>query len=100
MAPKADVIIKEICQYYQVSHEEIFKTKRGWFNKPRNIAIYLIRMIRTERLTTIAEMFNMNSYCAASTVIQRVGVLRKKDKKIRRDTDALIEKLCKSQLKI
>ncbi len=56
-------------------------------------------MVGTERVATIAEMFNMNSFSAVSTVIQRVGTLRKKDKTIRRDIDLLIERPNKSQLK-
>ena len=100
MAPEPGSIIKEVCRYYRVSDEEILKTKRGWFNKPRNIAIYLIRMIRTEKLTNISVMFNMRSYSAVSSVIQRVATLRKKDKNIRKDIDLIIKRLGKSQLKI
>ncbi len=100
LAPELDIIIAEICRHYQVTPEDLLKTKRGWFNKPRNVALYLIRMMRTERLTTIYEMFNMNSYSAVSSVIQRVGALRKKDKNMRKDIDLLIEKLNKGQVKI
>ena len=57
-------------------------------------------MIRTEKLTTISKIFNMKSYSAVSSVVQRVATLRKKDKNIRKDIDAIIEKIYKSQLKI
>lgn len=101
MAPEPVTIINEICHYYQVPSDEILKTRRGWwFNKPRNIAIYLIRLLRTEKLTAISDMFNMQSYSAVSSVIQRVGALRKKDKNIRKDIDIIIKNISKGQLKI
>jgi putative transposase len=100
LAPEPEKIIQEVCSYYKVTPDDLLITKRGWFNKPRNISIYLIRFIRNERLTTISGMFNMNTYSSVSSVIQRVGTLRGKNKKIRRDIDLIMKKLHKSQLKI
>jgi len=98
--PEPDEIIKEVCQYYRVSRDELYITRRGWFNKPRNIAIYLIRFLRSERLITIANLFGINGYSTVSSVIQRVGDLRKKDKKIQKEIDSIIKNLNKGQIKI
>jgi putative transposase len=97
LAPEPDTIINEVSRYYGVSIEDMYKTKRGWFNKPRNVAIYLIRMLCAKKLTTIAELFHMNTYGAVSSVIQRVGLLRKKDKKIRKDLDSIVNIINKAQ---
>ena len=42
LAPSSDEIISEICGYYNVSYKELLMTRRGVFNKPRNVAIYLL----------------------------------------------------------
>jgi len=99
LAPDADIIIQEVCKYYDVFLKDLFITKRGWFNKPRNIAIYLIRFMRSEQLLKIAEIFNIKGYSTVSSAIQRVGDLRKKDKKIRKEIDSIIKKIYKGQMK-
>ena len=100
LAPEPKVIIQEVCSFYHVTQENLLITKRGWFNKPRNISIYLIRMMRNDKLTVIAESFNINCYSTVSTVIQRVGLLRKKDKIIQKEIELIIKRLNKSQMKI
>ena len=94
------MIIQEVCKYYDVFLKDLFITKRGWFNKPRNIAIYLIRFMRSERLLKIAEIFNIKGYSTVSNAIQRVRALRKKNKKICKEIDSIIKKIYKSQMKI
>ena len=56
--------------------------------------------MRSEQLLKIAEIFNIKGYSTVSSTIQRVGDLRKKDKKIRTDIDSIIKKIYKSQMKI
>ncbi len=100
LAHNPEKIIQEVCHYYHVNYEDLLKTKRGWFNKPRNVAIYLIRFLCNEQLSLIADRFDMNTYSAISNVIQRVGVLRKKDKEMNTEIDILIKRIDKSQMKI
>ena len=99
LAPEPEKIIKQVCLYYQVSREDLSITRRGWFNKPRNIAIYLIRFLRSEQLIAIADMFAINGYSTVSSVVQRVGDMRKRDNSIQQEIDEIIESLGKSQIK-
>jgi len=46
MAPTSDSIISVVCEHYDVSFNELLITRRGIFNEPRNIAVYLLRQIR------------------------------------------------------
>ncbi len=62
-----------------------------------NVAIYLIRFMRNEQLTMIAKRFNTNTYSAVSNVVQRVGYLRKKDKKMGKEIDILIKRIGKKK---
>ena len=59
-----------------------------------------IRFLCAKKLTTIAELFHMNTYGAVSSVIQKVGVMRKKDKKIKRDISFITDKINKAQIEI
>ena len=41
-------------------------------NEARDLAIYLLRYIRSERLEKIGEEFNLNNYSSVSNTISRV----------------------------
>lgn len=45
-------------------------TKRGIFNEPRNIAVYLWRQIRGENLNNIGEQFNIKAYSTVSSILR------------------------------
>ncbi len=100
LAPTPNSILEEVCHYYNVTPDELRITRRGWFNRPRNVAIYLIRMLCAKKLTDIAKMFDMNTYGAVSNVIKNVERLRKKDGTVRKDIDYLKDRSTKAQLKI
>ncbi|MCP3892618.1 MAG: transposase, partial [Desulfobulbaceae bacterium] len=54
LAPTPNIILEEVCHYYNVTPDELRITRRGWFNRPRNVAIYLIRMLCAKKLTDIS----------------------------------------------
>lgn len=97
LAPTSDSIISAVRDYYKVSFNDLLKTQRGSFNEPRNIAVYLIRYIRGENLNNIGELFNIKRYSTVSSIIQRVGSLRKKDKKFRKHIEIIENRLHKGQ---
>ena len=43
LAPEVKKIIKEVCKFYNVKTQELLTSRRGYFNEPRNVAVYLIR---------------------------------------------------------
>ena len=43
LAPDIDKIIEEVCKFYNVNKEVLFSSRRGLFNEPRNVAIYLTK---------------------------------------------------------
>jgi len=63
---------------------ELLITRRGIFNEPRNIAVYLLRQIRGENLNNIGEMFNIKSYSTVSGIIQRISRVIKYNRKIKK----------------
>ena len=48
--------------------------------------------MRSEQLLKIADIFNIRGYSTVSSIIQRVGDLRKKDTKIFKEIDFIMKK--------
>jgi len=61
----------------------MLKTRRGSFNEPRNVAVYLLRHMRGESLENIGKQFNIRAYSTVSSIIRRVSRLKKGDRKMR-----------------
>jgi chromosomal replication initiation ATPase DnaA len=60
------------CRHYKIAETELQKSRRGVENEARDLAIYLLRYIRSERLEKIGEEFNLNNYSSVSNAISRV----------------------------
>ena len=53
-----------------VDESELLKSRRGRFNEPRSIAIYLSRVLRKDSLMDIGSEFNLNGYSSVSSVLE------------------------------
>ena len=97
LAPDKERIQEVICSTYGITREELTKSKRGTFNEPRGVAIYLTRMIRSDGLIDICKDYNLKKYSSASTIIENVKKKLLKDKKFHNRVNELSKKLIKSQ---
>jgi len=97
LAPTSDTIISSVCEHYGVSFNELLITRRGIFNEPRNIAVYLLRQIRGENLNNIGELFNIKAYSTVSSIIRRVSRLKKYDRKIKKQIGKIQDSINKGQ---
>jgi len=97
LAPEASEIISVVCNYYQIEEAHLFKSRRGFFNEPRNVAIYLIRLLRKDNLLSIAETFQMSGYSSVSSAIDRMKKEMKAQKKIRELIVQMKVEILKSQ---
>jgi chromosomal replication initiation ATPase DnaA len=86
-----------VCEHYGVSFNELLITRRGIFNEPRNVAVYLLRHIRGENLNDIGERFNIKAYSTVSSIIRRISRLKKCDKKLKKQIGNIIDNLDKGQ---
>ncbi len=86
-----------MCAHYGVSFNELLKTRRGIFNEPRNIAVYLLRQIRGENLNNIGNLFNIKAYSTVSSILRRVSELKKSDKKIKKQIGKIQDSINKGQ---
>ena len=86
-----------MCEHYGVSFNELLITRRGIFNEPRNIAVYLLRQIRGENLNKICALFNIKAYSTVSSILRRVSRLKKHDRKIKRQIGKIQDSINKGQ---
>lgn len=59
--------------YYSVDKSDLLKSRRGRFNEPRSMAIYLGRMLRKENLLELGSEFGLVSYSSVSSVVEGMG---------------------------
>jgi len=97
LAPTSDTIISSVCEHYGLSFNELLITRRGIFNEPRNIAVYLLRQIRGENLNNISELFNIKTYSTVSSILRRISMLKKYDRKIKKHIEKIQDSINKGQ---
>jgi len=100
LAPDPGKIKTAVCQTYRITERDLLVSRRGVFNEPRNVAIYLMRRVRGDSLRDIAEQFQITKYSSVSSTIERMKVLLSKDRKLRVRVEKLISDLSKSQEQI
>jgi len=97
LAPEVDLIQRTVERFYGIDREALLRSRRGVFNEPRNIAIYLTRQLRGDSLKRIGMNFGVSKYSSVSSVIERIKKDMAQDRKLRVRTQKLILQLRKSQ---
>jgi REP element-mobilizing transposase RayT len=97
LAPDTDLIKKVVCESYRINETDLLQSRRGVFNEPRNVAIYLTRRLRGDSLKDIAELYKINKYSSVSSVIKRINVLIMQDKKLKKRIEEIIPEISKDQ---
>ncbi len=90
LAPGKDAIIKAVCDYWNVGEDDLIKSKRGRFNEPRNVAIYLTRRLRHDSLQEIGTQFQIRKYSSVSSIVERMKDRIDADRKVKK----CINELC------
>ena len=97
LAPDIDKIKYAVCKAYNIKETELYVTRRGYFNEPRNVAVYLIRHLRNDTLKHVGEQFGIEKYSTVSSIVERVKYEMKVDKGLKIRVQNLTEKITKSQ---
>ncbi|MFQ5842469.1 MAG: helix-turn-helix domain-containing protein [Thermodesulfobacteriota bacterium] len=71
--------------------------RRGFFNEPRDVAIYLIRNLRCDPLGEIGKSFGIQKYSTVSSAIQRVQGLTQRKAEFRKRIEDLTDLVSKGQ---
>ena len=97
LAPDLDLLMEVISRGYQVKRKDLFYSRRGHGNEARNVAIYLARRLRGDRLKEIGESFGIGSYSTVSSVVERMKVRMGRDESLRKKVDHFIAIIHMSQ---
>jgi putative transposase len=97
LAPEVGQIQKMVEKFYGISKKELFSSRRGVFNEPRNMAIYLTRQLRGDTLKQIGSNFQISKYSSVSSAIERTKKWIAVDRKLKAKVKKLVLILSKSQ---
>ncbi len=87
-------------EFYSVSRDELYRSRRGAFNEPRNVAVFLTRKLRCDGLQEIGRQLRMEKYSSISSSIERMKKKMLKDRNLKRRMDRVTEGIGKSQEQI
>jgi len=48
-------VIQVVSKFYGIAEADLYSSRRGFFNEPRNVAVYLARKLRHDKLTQICK---------------------------------------------
>jgi len=97
LAPDPDRILKAVAEFYKVRIDDLLKSRRGYFNEPRNVAIYLMRRLRGDTLKEVGEVFGINKNSTVSSCVDKVKYEMNRDRGIKVRVEKLIQILSNSQ---
>ncbi|MDY6951757.1 MAG: helix-turn-helix domain-containing protein [Thermodesulfobacteriota bacterium] len=97
LAPGTDLIIDAVCKFYGVGRDELYRSRRGQLNEPRNVAILLTRKLRCDSLKEIGQQFHMEKYSSVSSVIERMKKRMLVDRNLKKRVERVADEASKSQ---
>jgi REP element-mobilizing transposase RayT len=99
LAPSADMIIAAVCDFYGVGEYDIYQSRRGHFNEARNMAVFLVRKLRGDKLNLVGQRFGMEKYSSVSSIIGRLNIRMRQDRNLRIRMGHITKEIIKSQKK-
>jgi len=97
LAPDIEKIKHMVCKAYNIKETDLYVSRRGYFNEPRNVAIYLVRYLRNDKLRTVGSQFRIEKYSTVSSIVEKVKSEMKVDKGLKKRVKNLITKIINSQ---
>lgn len=97
LAPDAEKVLEVVGKFYKVGMDDLLRSRRGYFNEPRNVAIYLTRRLRGDTLKVVGEVFGINKNSTVSSSIDRMKYEMRRDKGVSLRVEKLVKSLTNSQ---
>ena len=97
LAPGLDLLLGVVSRSYGVEGKDLSYSRRGHGNEARNVAIYLTRRLRGDRLKEIGAAFKIDRYSTVSTIVERMKVRIERDETLRKKVDHLMSTIQMSQ---
>ena len=96
LTPEKNEIMSAVCKEYEVSISDLMVSKRGQLNEPRNVAMYLMRHLRVDKLSEICKEFGLKKDSSAGSIVDRVKKQIIKDKQLRAKVGEIKKAISKS----
>jgi putative transposase len=97
LAPGLDRVLELVSRGFGVKERDLFHSRRGQENEARNVAIYLARKLRGDRLKEIGAAFKIGQYSTVSSIVERMKVRIGRDESLRKKVNDLISIINMSQ---
>jgi len=97
LAPDVGKIKSLVCETYKIKEDDLYVTRRGFFNEPRNVAVYLIRRLRNDTLKEVGKQMGIEKYSTVSSIVERVKSQMKADGGLQKRVEHLKEVIIKRQ---
>ena len=94
LATERKQILEAVCLHYGVVEKEVLTGRRGKENEPRNVAMYLCRILRNDTLIDLGHEFGMSGYSSAGSAVERVVKKMPKSQALVRHIEEIKELLC------
>ncbi len=90
MSPLRKTVCDTVVNLYEITIDDLYRSRRGYFNEPRNVAIYLMRRLRGDTLKAVGEVVGITKNSTVSSIVDRVKCEMSRDKGIRLRVEKLI----------
>ena len=97
LAPDMDTILREVGLHYDLNRSSMTRVRRGMENEARDVAMYLIRSLRSEPLMKVGAGFGLNRYSSVSSAVMRVKSRLQKDNQFRNRLEHIEGNILKGQ---
>jgi putative transposase len=93
LAPDLDRVLAVVSRGFGVKERDLFYSRRGKEKEARNMAIYLSRMLRGDRLKAIGTAFKIGRYSTVSSIVERMKDRIGKDELLQKRVKDLISSI-------
>ena len=100
LMPDTTRIVNAVSAFYGISEADLYSSRRGYFNEPRNVAVYLARKLRRDTLTQLCKDFSINKYSSVSSIMGRMEKRISEDETLRKNISQIKDIIQKSQGRI
>jgi chromosomal replication initiation ATPase DnaA len=93
LPPDPARILEAVVNLYEITIDDLHSSRKGYFNEPRNVTIYLMRRLRSDTLKTAGEVVGITKNSTVSSIIDRVKYEMSRDQGIKLRVEKLIKTL-------
>lgn len=97
LAPSADEIIATTCEHFQLTKEQLCISRRGQENLPRDVALYLVRILTRKTMPEIGKHFEISNYSTVGSAVERMKHREARDIDFQKILREIQDELAKSQ---